>query len=382
MLLTTLLVTPDRDAGLMLSEQLLTLPNLQLTRVSQDEMEPHHLQANRLLILLLPEDLEAAQLLIDAYTNRCEHLLVVAPVMTPDLMRSAMKAGAVDFIPLSDSMEDLGKALFGVAEQLAQKMRLAPSIVVLNSKGGCGTSFLSAAIADQLANRDAGKPVALVDGDQVQAGQTHLLNVEPDYFFHHALAQAEELDDTALEGMMSQLENLHLLPAAPFSQQDSKTVDYLQLPQLMFKLRSRYGAVVVDLSRGAESWANPFMMEADALLLVIQDSLASLRSATATVRHLVFELGVEKSRIHLVFNRYCARKGVVSLSDAKEMSGLNSVYTVRNDFRCVNTCLDEGKRLSLFAAKEPVTKDIANLCNSLLPQDQKSGDGFWARLWR
>ncbi len=382
-LLPTLLITSLQEEGRQLAETLVSVPNVKLTHVSANQVDASYFPANRLLVLQLPAEPAVAQQMLESYAGKCEYMLVVGERFSPDLMREAMKAGARDYLPLQGAKEELYQALFDIAQSVADATALAPTFVVLNSKGGCGASFLSAAIADQFACRDAQCNVALLDGDHVQAGQSHLLNLEPEYFFHHALAQAEELDDSALEGMMSQMENLHLLPAAPFSQQDRTSVSYLQLPQLMFKLRSRYQAVVVDLSRGPETWANPILMEASAILLVIQDSLASLRSATATVNHLINELGVSKSRIHLVYNRYSPGKNVVSLADAKTTSGLSSIFTVRNDFQRVNTCLDEGKRLSRFAAKEPVTQDIIQICQQLIPQGKDAKpSGFWAKLWR
>ncbi|MBY6185068.1 AAA family ATPase [Marinobacter hydrocarbonoclasticus] len=382
-MLSTLLVTPPGDDGHDLSEALLSVPNVKLTQIDHREVDGEHSKDSHLMVLLLPDDGESALAAIAHYCGRCKHTLVVGRQMHPQLLRAAMKAGAHDFLPASASQEELTRVLFDIAEKVATCTQLAPTIAVLNSKGGCGTSFISAAIADYLAARDSEAEIALLDGDQVQAGQSHLLDLEPEYYLHHALSLAEEMDDNALTGMMCQLENLHLLPASPFSQQSDGSMEYLQLPNLMFKIRCHYDAVVVDLSRGAEPWANPILMDADMVLVVIQDSLASLRSAAAAVRHLVFELGVSKNRIRLVFNRYQARKGVVSLSDVKEASGLSTVYTVRNDFKCVNTCLDEGKRLSRFAAKEAVSRDIAQICNDLLPpHSDPKGSGFWARLWR
>ncbi|GAA5189402.1 hypothetical protein [Ferrimonas gelatinilytica] len=382
-LLPTLLISTAQDEGKILADMLVSVPNVKLTHVSTNQTNANYFQAHRLLVLQLPKDHGLALNMLDTYSGKCEFMLVVGEHASPELMREAMKAGARDFLPLQGAREELIHALFDVAEDLAQATALAPTFVVLNSKGGCGASFLSAALADQFACRDKKLKVALVDGDQVQAGQSHLLNIEPDYFLHHALGQAEELDESALVGMMSHLDNLHLLSASPFSQQELNSSHYLQLPQLMFKLRSSYQAVVVDLSRGPEKWAVPVLMEASAILLVIQDSLASLRSATATVNHLVTQLGISKSRIHLVYNRYTPKKSMVSLSDAKKTSGVRDIFTVRNDFKRVNACLDEGRRLSCFAAKEPVTKDVAAICRKLIPLDQDGEQsGFWAKLWR
>ncbi|MBY6019799.1 AAA family ATPase [Ferrimonas balearica] len=382
-LLPTLMISTVQEEGRLLADMLVSVPNVKLTHVSTSQVDASYFQAHRLLVLQLPADHELALQMLESYAGKCEYMLVVGEHFSPELMREAMKAGARDYLPLYGAKEELFKALFDVADAVAKATALAPTFVVLNSKGGCGASFLAAAIADQFACRQEDLKVALVDGDHVQAGQSHLLNQEPEYFFHHALAQAEELDESALIGMMSQLENLHLLSAAPFSQQDRTAVNYLQLPQLMFKLRSCYQAVVVDLSRGPENWANPILMEATTILLVMQDSLASLRSATATVNHLINDLGVARSRIQLVYNRYSPKNRMVSLADAKSTSGVGTVFTVRNDFQRVNTCLDEGRRLSRFAAKEQVTRDVAEICQQLIPMEQESQPaGFWTKLWR
>ncbi|TKB49963.1 MinD/ParA family protein [Ferrimonas sediminicola] len=378
-----LLVAGNLTDQTALVEVLRSTPNLNLDSFPINQINQEVLSHTQLLILLVPNNDRQAITLIQNFAGRCDNMLILGKEASPEVLRTAMQSGANDFIPLEAEPEELTNAVYKVATSLADSMSLAPTIAVVNAKGGAGASFLAASIADELAQRSSSRNVALLDGDHLHGSQMLLLDSKPQYYFHDALTQVEDLDDTAITGLMSQMGNIHLLPTLPFSQMDSGCFQFQNLPTLMFKIRTHYSSVTVDLSRGPDHWSLPILTDAQHILLVIQDSIACLRDAATAIRYFTMQLGIPKERIHIIFNRYTPSRSQISLADVKETVGINSVYTVRNDFKRVSACVDEGKRLSEFAAKEAITKDIKAICDDLLPPDDDSQKAsLWDKLWR
>ncbi|WP_417345655.1 AAA family ATPase [Ferrimonas sp.] len=380
---SALLVAANLTDQMSLVEVLRSTPNLNLDSFPINQINREMLDSTQLLILLVPNNDRQAITLIQNFAGRCTNMLILGKEASPEVLRTAMQSGANDFIPLESDPEELTNAIYKVAARMAENMELAPTIAVVNAKGGAGASFLASSIADELSRRENQKTVALLDGDHLHGSQMLLLDSKPQYYFHDALSQVEELDDTAITGLMSQLGNIHLLPALPFSQLDSNCFQFQNLPTLLFKIRTHYSSVTVDLSRGPDHWSLPILTDAQHILLVIQDSIACLRDAAAAIRFFTVQLGIPKEQIHIVFNRYVASKSQLTIADVKETVGINSVYTVRNDFKRVSVCVDEGKRLSEFAAKEAITKDIKAICDDLLPAKEDDTKGsLWDKIWR
>ncbi|BDY05948.1 hypothetical protein [Ferrimonas sp. YFM] len=380
---SALLVAANLTDQMSLVEVLRSTPNLNLDSFPINQINREVLDSTQLLILLVPNNERQAVTLIQNFASRCDNMLILGNEASPEVLRTAMQSGANDFIPLESDPAELTNAIYKVAARMAENMELAPTIAVVNAKGGAGASFLASSIADELSQRESKKNVALLDGDHLHGSQMLLLDSKPQYYFHDALSQVEELDDTAITGLMSQLGNIHLLPSMPFSQLDSNCFQFQNLPTLLFKIRAHYSSVTVDLSRGPDTWSLPILTDAQHILLVIQDSIACLRDAASSIRFFTVQLGIPKERIHIVFNRYTPSKSQLTLSDVKETVGINSVYTVRNDFKRVSVCVDEGKRLSEFAAKEAITKDIKAICDDLLPSmDDDTKGSLWDKIWR
>ncbi|SDK00854.1 pilus assembly protein CpaE [Ferrimonas sediminum] len=378
-----LLVAANLTDQTALVEVLRSTPNLQLESLPINQINTDLLAASQLLILLVPNDPKQAKTLIQSFAGKSKNMIILGKEASPEVLRIAMQSGANDFIPIESSPDELTHAIHKIAQELAQSMRLAPVIAVVNAKGGAGASFLSTALADQFAQRDRETNVALLDGDHLHGNQMLLLDSKPQYFFHDALSQVEQLDDAAITGLMSQIDNIHLLPAQPFSQLDSQCFQFEHLPTLLFKVRTHYQSVTVDLSRGPDNWSLPLLVDAQHVLVVIQDSIACLRDAASAIRYFTLQLGIPKSRLHIIFNRYTPNRSQITLADVKETVGVDSVFTVRNDYKRVSCCVDEGKRLSKFAAKEAITKDIRKICDALIPsENEHQQTGIWAKLWR
>ncbi|TKB58420.1 AAA family ATPase [Ferrimonas aestuarii] len=358
-------------------------PNLTLDSHPINQLNTEILRAAKLLILIVPSDQKQAVTLIQSFSGKCANMLVLGKEISAELMRTAMQCGANDFIALDAPTEELSNAIYTIASALAEELKLAPTIAVVNAKGGAGASFISTAIADCLCMRDGGTPVALIDGDHLHGNQMLLLNKQPQYYFQDALSHVEQLEDSAITGFMSQIDNIHLLPTLPFSQLDSDHFQFNNLPNLLFKIRAHYPSVTVDLSQGPDHWSVPILTDAQFILLVIQDSVACIRDAAAAVRYFTMQLGISKDRIHLIFNRFDKSRAQISVEDVIDTIGIRSVFTVRNDFKRASCCADEGKRLSSFAPKEAITKDIHAICDALLPDENAPNQqGLWAKLWR
>src|SRR5262245_15598842 len=142
--------------------------------------------------------------------------IVVGPAGETDAMRMAMQVGARDYVPEPLQEGDLNDALDRVRAEAQRSTgtKRAHWTLLINTKGGCGASFLACNIAEMMANVGHQK-VALLDLDVQFGTLANYLDLHPRHNLVDALDAVNELDRVALEGYMEKYgENLHLLSAA------------------------------------------------------------------------------------------------------------------------------------------------------------------------
>ncbi|GAA3532886.1 AAA family ATPase [Zobellella aerophila] len=347
---------------------------LQLKRLSEQESLPKN---ERHVLLLVDNPLMAPvyeELERKAPSKR--PLIFVGDAKNTQLVRRAMRMGAVDFLPHDCDPSELWSALGRIATQLNASAELAPVTVVVNGKSGSGASFICANLGHALSKKHK---VALLDANLQYGSLTDYLNIkEKQGSLADAMARATELDSMALAGMVSQArEQLDLLPSSSVSLSEERPVSARQCAQLLHLVRSQYSQVLVDMSRGPESWNLPMLESADHVLVVMQQSLSGLRETIYLLRQLKQELGISKNKIILLVNRYDKKKDV-SLKEIEKATEIKQIQTLANDFALAETCTDLGQLVVEVKSNHKLVAMFESITTSLLtkpgaPQGHKPG---------
>ncbi|MDO3720802.1 hypothetical protein QVZ43_03645 [Marinobacter sp. chi1] len=377
---SVLVIAIQPEAARETARELESIPNLTVTHAGFKHLNPAQLQDHQTVLLHMPDDSAHALHLVQELAPQVKNCIVIGNNVTPELTRSALRAGVIDFVSgKPEDLDDLIQALYSIADHLVTEVKLAPLQVVINAKGGSGASFLSMSLADQLSLMTGGK-AALADGDHLNASQSAMLKGAPEYHFQDALREASSLDDSAIKGLMSQFSGIALLPAAPFGMLRPNHFDFSQLPTLLFKLRTSFESVVFDLSRGAEHWSVPVLQQADNIFIVVQDNVVCLRDAANLIRYAVRELDIPKERMQVVVNRYLKNPNSLKLEEIEKALGTDQIVTVRNDYKLASLAMEQGKTLSVIAPNKRITKQIKEIAQQAqFGKDQQPQKSIWRR---
>jgi len=273
-------------------------------------------------------------------------LIVVGSGGNTTVMRLAMHAGARDLLPLPLVEADLIAAL----ERIKRDQRAGAArdngnlIAFMNAKGGSGATFLACNVAHML-TITAHRQVALLDLD-LQFGAIPLyFDLFPKRGVLQAMENSDGLDETAFDGyLVRHSSGLKILGHAAEDPLSMQAVKLQQIQHLLKLAVKNNDHVVIDLPRRIDALATFVIEHAQHVVVVVQQSVATLRDATRLINCLRRELGVGKDRIVTVVNRY-QKNARITTEDIRTTLACTDLVLIPSDFATVSTCLDTGAPL-------------------------------------
>jgi pilus assembly protein CpaE len=314
------------------------------------------------LLVLHVNGLEGGEIeaLIERPATSRPPLLVVSDSGDAAVMRLAMKAGARDFLPHTESA-DVCESVTAICDELtAASTDSGEMIAVINAKGGSGATFLSCNIA-HMAVCVSGDPTALVSLDMQFPTLPSYFDIKMRHGLMHAIDTVDELDAVALDAILASHESgLKILAANSddfrFSYDDQVT----QCSKLFNTLLDNYRHVIVDVPRRLTEINAEVVSRATRVVLVVQQSLPHVHDAMRLQQLLRDELGVFEDRLQFVVNRF-QKNAEISLDDMKKALGFDDVVTVPNDFKNVSESINLGVPMYDHARQSAVTKALVAL---------------------
>ncbi|GIU06395.1 hypothetical protein TUM4261_09840 [Shewanella sp. c952] len=333
-----------------------------------------------LILLHLPNDEREAKQALGYAANFGVDIILLGKDTPPSILRLAFQYKVSDFIASDAPVEEIYGAILKVSNRLIEEAVLAPVLAVVNGKSGSGASFIAASIASVAAQRES-YDVCLLDTDLHHGSLAHILGMEANYSICDVLWSLDDMDEVALKSTMTSNNNLSLLAAKPFELLSlSSELDLTKTTDLVRKCRQFYKQVILDFSRGPEFWNDELLLDAK-VLVVTQQNIMHLRQTKDLIKQLE-NMGVAHEKISLVINRY-DKQSDIKLADIKQTIGIDSVFTIVNDYKLSSECVELGKSITEIAKKQKMLQDIQYLVTELMPLDKVESikrAGFWERL--
>jgi pilus assembly protein CpaE len=307
--------------------------------------------------------------------------IVVGPEGDVSQFRSAMRAGARDYLPTPVNPEELAAVLDQITEELqSQRSRKsADLIVVMNAKGGAGASVISTNLAC-IDSRELDRKTLLVDMDLQFGSIPSYLNLTANNGLVKAIEDVDQLDAVAVDGIVLKYEGgLRVLAA---SQEDiilNEQIPQARIASLFRLLGESYDEIVVDMPRQIDTINSLILQHADKIVLVMEASLTHVRDAIRMIHILHKVLGLPRDRIQIVVNRY-DKGGSVRLADITEALGYDNIFTLPSDFRRVNDSVNIGSPLIDSASGAPLTKKLKDLSMLLKPEGEHAAPKRGSKL--
>ncbi len=356
---------------------------LQTKLIVNGHMDPLHGENKLPEILVL--DLSLAwedELKALSQRSRSERpaMIAIGAEGNPEMMRLAMKAGARDFFTHPVAAGELINSLHQIVEDFSSTGGVKAKIsAMINAKGGSGASFLASNLAHIAASHYQLK-MALIDLD-LQFGSLPLyLDLSPREGIVEALANIDQLDSTALNAHMTKHESgLHLLASKNDQFSSNLTISENSLIRLLEIASNTYNHLLVDLPRQVDPLTTAVLERADQIFIVMQQDIASLRDAKQLVRIITSVMGVPKSNLKIIINRYNS-KSAITEDDIKEALNIKSVSFVPNDFKRVVEATNAGVPLYVNERSAAITKSLINLVDKICDKPAVHKKGIFTSL--
>jgi len=281
------------------------------------------------------------------------------------LVRSLVRAGAHDVVPLPLNIEDLETSLGPIREELAKQDRLAHArnaklVSVIKSVGGVGATALVSQLAIRFAEREAlyRREACLVDLD-VQFGDVAFqLGLQPKLSLMDLIEAGARLDGDLVRATTTEHPSGLKVIAAPTEMMPLEGLSNEHLIEIVDHATREFGTVFVDLPTNWTNWSLSLVARSDVILLVTELSIAGLNRTRRELR-LLESQDLESLDVRVVINRYDkSQSRAIRPADVRQALGRDISYTVTNDFALLRTAIDQGIPISEVKRKSATAKDL------------------------
>ena len=299
------------------------------------------------------------------------HLPIVAAVREPSVqvVRALLKAGVNDVVSLPLKVDELRSVLEQLRADMARhatsEQKTGKIVSVVRSVGGVGATTLATQAASLHARLDAehGRKTCLFDLDLQFGNAGTYLGVHPRLTLQDLLEAGSRVDGELLKTACVQTATGLNVIAAPADIVPLESVSADQVMNIVELASHEFDTVYLDLPGNWTNWSLSLVARSDAVLLVVEETIASLRQAKRQLQ-LMRSQGLSDAPIHIVVNRVEKKLfKAISLADVERALGHDVSYSIANDFNLVSTALDQGVLVSDLKAGGKVAKDIGEIVN-------------------
>ena len=379
----TVIAAAARVAPLAQAATATPLADLRLVPLDADTRVPETLLADAaLLVIEVDLDNAASMRRVGEIRARLPDLPLVAAIdgASVSLVRALVREGVSDVVSLPFDVQEMLQVVLDTAARRqsasGQKQRLAPLISVARSIGGCGATTVATQLAADLAAHDpGGRGTAIADLDLQYGSVTDFLGVSATRGDLADLLKAEDrLDEELIRSVITRASGGISVISAPADIMPLESVDSAQLLRMIQLLRQEFGHVVLDFPPDWTSWALSAALASDAIILVVDLSVASLRQARRRL-DLFRSVGVERQAIEIVVNRVEKRLfNTIDLRDVSDTLGHPILGSVSLDAPLVSAAQDQGQLVSDVRDKSKFCRDVAQIGTLLRERLRTRGD--------
>lgn len=292
-------------------------------------------------------------------------LIAAAYEPSMKLVRTLVRAGAHDVVPLPLDPEELDTALDPIrrmagAHGARPKTGHQKIVTMIKSEGGIGATALLGQLAARFAAKEvaAGREACLIDLD-VQFGNAALqLGLQPALTFSDLVAAGKRLDGELLRSVAARHSSGLRVIAAPHDIMPLELLTSDQLLSIMDHAVEEFGTVLVDIPTNWTNWSLSLLARSDVVLLVTELRVPSLHRARRQL-DLLRDQGMGDLDVRVVVNR--SEKGffrTLSEADAERVLKKPVSFCIANDHETMTQAIDRGISIAEVKKKSPLCRDV------------------------
>ena len=332
---------------------------------ASEDVDPSVIAGSAAAVIQVAENDEASLARFKKLANGPVPLIAAAYDPSLAFVRSLVRIGAHDVVPLPLDPQELETALDPIRKMVAaqasrQKAGFQKVVAIIKSEGGVGATSLLAQLATRFAEREAaqGRESCLMDLD-VQFGDAALqLGLQPVLTFTDLLEAGKRLDGDMLRSVAVQHGSGLRVISAPREITPLEALTSDQMLSVLDLVTSEFGTVFVDLPANWTNWSLSLLARADMVLMVTELRVSSLHRARRQL-DLLASQDLHNLDVRVIINR--TEKGFfknVSLADAERVLKRPVAFSISNDHETMSQAIDRGIPLAQVKRKCQLIKDI------------------------
>lgn len=284
------------------------------------------------------------------------------------LVRSLVRAGAHDVVPLPLVREELEAALDPIRKLAQGQQRRTKAghrkvVTVIKSEGGVGATSLIGQLAIAFADgeRTLGREACLLDLDVQFGDAAFQLGLQPALCLTDLVEAGKRLDGDMLRSVAARHPSGLNVVAAPREITPLEALTSDQILKIVDLAADEYGTVFVDLPMNWSNWSLSLLARSDLVLMVTELRVPCLHRARRQL-DLLDAQGLHHLDVRIVVNR--AEKSMfknIGTGDAERVLRRPVAYTIANDHATMTQAIDRGVPIAEIKRKSALGKDIEQL---------------------
>jgi pilus assembly protein CpaE len=359
----------EGDVGGLIGTRVHGLPiNLSIVPVTE-WIDPAELNSAAVAVVQVDADTPASVKRFERLVAATSVPIIAAAYEPPlALVRSLLRSGAHDVLPLPLTLSELETSLAPLSEQVERgevQAQAATSrlVTVIKARGGCGATALTTQLACRFAAREAahGRSACLIDFDIQFGDAAFQLGLAPKLSLADLIAAGARLDGALLRSVAAEHSSGLAVVASPPEMMPLESLTNDQVIAVVERAQRDFGTVFVDLPANWTHWSLSLAARSHVVLLVTELSVAGLHGARRQL-DLLQGQDLGDLRIEIVANR--VESGLfktVKAGDALKALGREASFTVANDPAVITAAIDRGVPIEEVKRKSALGRDLDTL---------------------
>ena len=331
-----------------------------------DWIDPEEISAAAAAVVQVDPDTPASIKRFQKLAQAVSTPLIAAAYDPPlALVRSLVRSGAHDVVPLPLNIEDLETSVAPLADEAAKRDAAIDAsksriITIIKGAGGAGATALASQLAIRFAQSEAaqGREACLIDLD-VQFGDVAFqLGLKPKLSLADLFEAGKRLDGSLLRATTTDHAGGLKVIAAPAEMMPLEGVSSEHLMEIVDLATREFGTVFIDLPTNWTNWSLSLVARSDLVLLVTELTVAGINRARRQLK-LLESQDLNNLDVRVIANRYeKSQARTIRPADVREALGQDITYTVTNDCALMRAAIDRGVPISDIKRKCAIAKDL------------------------
>ena len=365
------------DSGALAGARACGLPlELSLVPVT-DWIDPEELSNATIAVVQVDAETPASVKRFQKLAASTDTPLIAAAYEPPlALVRSLLRAGAHDVLPLPLDLTDLETSIRVLLDQQSgQNQQIATPggqsrsrvISVVKTVGGVGATSIATQLAVRFAEREAnaGRDTCLIDLDLQFGDAAFQLGLRPNLSVSDLLEAGARLDGALVRATASRHPSGLNLIASPAEMMPLEGISSDQILQIVDIAAREFGTVFLEVPTNWTNWSLSLLARSDLVLLVADVTIPSLHRARRQLE-LMASQGLQDLEVRIVANRFeKSQLKTIKPADIRDALGRDIAYTVANEPGVMRVAVDRGVPISEVKRRSAIGKDLDTLDSAI-----------------